>query len=71
MRACWMSELKAQVQLSNTILDLQVKACLTRASGPDLHDFMKAAKEECLLGVAEGGGVHVLDDDSLEVELRR
>ena len=62
MRACWMSQLKAQVQMSSTILDLKVKAAMTSASGPDFHNFVKTAKEECLLGVAEGGGVHVLED---------
>ena len=49
---------------------MQVKASLTSASGPDLHNFVKAAKKESLLGVAEVG-VHVHEDVELEVELRR
>ena len=52
--------------MSSTILDLQVKAGLTSASGPNLHNFVKAGKEESLLRVAEGGGVHVDEDVSLE-----
>ena len=57
--ACWVSKLKAQVKLSASVFNLEIKTCLAITSGPDLHNFVEAAEEECLLCVAEGG-VHGL-----------
>ena len=55
-----MAKLKTKLEVCYTVMYVQVKGGLARSSGPNLHNFMEAAEEECLLSEVEGGGGEVV-----------